>query len=42
MKLSRESLLVLGYGGVVLGAYFLREAYERRGVERPLWARFLP
>jgi len=42
VRLSRETLLFLGYGGILAGAWMLREAYERRGIERPFLARFLP
>ena len=42
MKISREWMLILGYGGILGGAWMLREAYERRGVQRPFLARFLP
>lgn len=42
MKLSRETKLLLGYGGILFGAWMLREAYERSGRERPLLAHFLP
>lgn len=42
MRLSRDAKLLLGYGGILLGAWFLRESYERSGRERPFLARFLP
>lgn len=40
--LSRETKLIVGYGSLLLGAWMLREAYERSGRERPLLARFVP
>ena len=40
--LSRESKMLLGYLGIIGGAWMLREAYERSGRERPFFARFLP
>lgn len=40
--MTRETKLFLGYGGILLGAWMLREAYERCGRERPFLARFLP
>lgn len=41
-RVPRQYALFLGYGGVLLGAYFLHEAYENRGRKRPLFAHFLP
>lgn len=42
MRVSRQVALILGYGGIFAGAYFLHEAYENRGRKRPLLAHFLP
>jgi hypothetical protein len=39
---NRRHALVLGYGGVILGAVALYDAYEKRGKARPFLARFLP
>lgn len=41
-RVSRQAALILGYLGVLGGAYFLHEAYENRGRKRPLFAHFLP
>lgn len=41
-RLSRRTALILGYVGVLGGAYFLHEAYENRGRKRPVFAHFLP
>lgn len=40
--LSRNSALILGYGGIILGAMCLWDAYERRGKTRPFLTKFLP
>jgi hypothetical protein len=34
--------LVLGYGGILLGAMALWDAYEGRGRSRPFITKFLP
>lgn len=39
---NRRYALLLGYGGVILGAVALYDAYEKRGKERPFITRFLP
>jgi hypothetical protein len=39
---NRRYALVLGYGGIIVGAVALYDAYEKRGKERPFLARFLP
>ena len=41
-KLSPRSAVVLGYAGIIGGAWLLHEAYERRGKNRPFLAKFLP
>ena len=41
-RISRQTALILGYVGVLAGAYFLHEAYENAGRKRPLLAHFLP
>lgn len=40
--LSQNAALVLGYGGILLGALCLWDAYERRGKSRPFLTKFLP
>lgn len=40
--LSRNAALLLGYGGIILGALCLWDAYERRGRQRPFVTKFLP
>ena len=39
---NRRLALALGYGGVVLGAWALYEAYELSGRKRPFYTKFLP
>jgi hypothetical protein len=39
---SRRAALLLGYGGILLGAVALWDAYERRGKRRPFLTKFLP
>lgn len=39
---DRRTALVVGYGGILLGAYALWEAYEGRGRRRPFMTKFLP
>lgn len=41
-RVSRQTALILGYVGVLTGAWFLHEAYENRGRRRPFLAHFLP
>jgi hypothetical protein len=40
--MSRQSALIVGYGGILLGAWSLWQAYEARGVKRPFLTKFLP
>lgn len=40
--LSRHSALMLGYGGILVGAWALWQAYEVRGAQRPFLVKFLP
>lgn len=39
---DRRTALVVGYGGILLGAYALWEAYEGRGRRRPFMTKLLP
>lgn len=39
---SRTTALLVGYGGIVVGACALWDAYERRGRRRPFATKFLP
>lgn len=39
---NRRHALVLGYVGLLVGAFAMYDAYERRGKERPFASRFLP
>lgn len=39
---DRKTALWLGYGGIVLGALCLYDAYENRGRSRPFASKFLP
>lgn len=39
---SRRAALVIGYGGILLGALALWDAYELRGRRRPFLAKLLP
>lgn len=39
---NRRTALYVGYGGILIGALALYDAYERRGRQRPLLERFLP
>lgn len=39
---SRTAALAVGYGGILLGACALWDAYERRGRRRPFVTKFLP
>ncbi|MFJ3540364.1 hypothetical protein ACIPQA_33595 [Streptomyces sp. NPDC090109] len=40
--LRRDTALLLGYGGILLGAWALWQAYEVRGQTRPFLTKFLP
>jgi hypothetical protein len=40
--MSRQTALIVGYGGILVGAWALWEAYEKRGVKRPFLTKFLP
>lgn len=39
---SRRTALWVGYGGILIGAMALFDAYEGRGRQRPFATRFLP
>lgn len=39
---DRRAALVLGYGGILVGALALWDAYEVRGKRRPFLTKFLP
>lgn len=39
---DRRTALVLGYGGILLGALALYDAYENRGKHRPFATKLLP
>lgn len=39
---DRRCALLIGYGGVVIGALALWDAYERRGRRRPFLTKLLP
>lgn len=39
---DRRTALVIGYGGILVGAWALWDAYECRGKPRPFAAKFLP
>jgi hypothetical protein len=39
---NRHTALVIGYGGILIGAAALWDAYERRGRTRPFMTKFLP
>lgn len=39
---NRRTALWVGYGGIILGAVALFDAYEGRGKPRPFMVRFLP
>jgi hypothetical protein len=39
---DRRVSLALGYGGILIGALSLWDAYERRGRRRPFLTKFLP
>jgi hypothetical protein len=39
---DRRAALFIGYGGILVGAWALWEAYEKRGVKRPFMTKFLP
>lgn len=39
---DRRAALALGYGGILIGAWALWDAYEKRGRRRPFAAKLLP
>jgi hypothetical protein len=39
---SRRTSLLIGYGGIIVGALALWDAYELRGKRRPFLTKFLP
>lgn len=39
---DRRTALIVGYGGILIGAWALWDAYERRGRRRPFATKFLP
>jgi hypothetical protein len=39
---DRRAALLIGYGGIVVGALALWDAYELRGRKRPFLTKFLP
>lgn len=39
---DRRTALLVGYGGILLGAWALWDAYETRGRQRPFFTKFLP
>lgn len=39
---NRRTALAIGYGGILIGAWALWDAYERRGQKRPFMTKFLP
>lgn len=39
---DRRTALVIGYGGILVGAWALWDAYERRGKRRPFATKLLP
>jgi hypothetical protein len=39
---NRRTALWLGYGGLLLGAVAMYDAYENRGRQRPFASKFLP
>lgn len=39
---SRQCALVIGYGGIIVGALALWDAYEQRGRQRPFLTKLLP
>ena len=41
-KLTPRGALLLGYAGIIGGAWLLHEVYERRGKSRPFLTKFLP
>lgn len=38
----RGTALLVGYGGIILGAAALFDAYEARGKGKPFWVKLLP
>lgn len=39
---DRRHALIIGYGGIIIGALALWDAYEMRGRRRPFLVKFLP
>lgn len=39
---DRRTALAIGYGGVLIGAWALWDAYEKRGHRRPFVTKLLP
>lgn len=39
---DRNLALIIGYGGIILGALSLYDAYENRGKKRPFATKLLP
>jgi hypothetical protein len=39
---DRRAALLIGYGGIIVGALALWDAYELRGKKRPFLTKFLP
>lgn len=39
---NRQYALLIGYGGVIVGALALWDAYEQRGRKRPFLTKLLP
>jgi len=39
---NRQCALVIGYGGIIIGALALWDAYEQRGRRRPFLTKLLP
>jgi hypothetical protein len=39
---SRNTALLLGYASLAIGIWTIRDAYERRNVDRPWWSSVLP
>jgi hypothetical protein len=39
---NRNTALWIGYGGLLIGALAMYDAYENRGRQRPFLAKFMP
>jgi hypothetical protein len=39
---NRRAALIIGYGGILVGAWALWDAYEMRGKRRPFLTKLLP